>query len=51
MKNFKTQDEFINKMREITGQKRRSLSGHSFEIRGDNADLKYKTNYMKSSRK
>lgn len=42
MKNFKTQDEFINKMREITGQKRRSLSGHSFEIRGDNADLKYK---------
>lgn len=29
-------------MREITGQKRISLSGHSFEIRGENADLKYK---------
>ena len=42
MKNFQTQDEFINKMREITEQKRSSLSGHIFEIKGENGDLKYK---------
>ena len=42
MKNFQTQDGFITKIREITEQKRSSLSGHSFEIKGENGDLKYR---------
>lgn len=43
MKNFKTQDAFINQIKEIGGPKRSSMSGHSFDIRGEKGKYRVKT--------
>ncbi|MDU3210694.1 protein kinase domain-containing protein [Anaerococcus sp.] len=41
MKNFKTQEEFISKIKDSLDKSRPSLSGHRFKIYGDKGDLIY----------
>ena len=43
MKNFKSQDEFINQIKEISGPKRSPMSGHSFDIRGEEGKYRVET--------
>lgn len=43
MKNFQRQDEFINQIKEIGRPKRSSMSGHSFDIRGQEGKYRVKT--------
>lgn len=43
MKNFKTQDAFINQIKEISGSRRSPMSGHSFDIRGKESKYRVKT--------
>lgn len=42
MKNFKTQEEFISKIKDSLDKSRPSLSGHRFKIYGDK-----ETSFMK----
>lgn len=43
MKNFKSQDEFINQIKEISGSRRSPMSGHSFDIRGEEGKYRVET--------
>lgn len=43
MKNFKSQDAFINQIKEISGPQRTSMSGHSFDIRGEEGKYRVET--------
>lgn len=43
MKNFKSQDAFINQIKEISGSKRSPMSGHSFDIRGEEGKYRVET--------
>lgn len=43
MKNFKSQDEFINQIKEISGPRRSPISGHSFDIRTQEGKCRVRT--------
>ena len=43
MKNFQSQDAFINQIKEISGPRRSSMSGHSFDIRTQEGKYRVKT--------
>jgi len=43
MKNFKSQDTFINQIKEISCPRRSSMSGHSFDIRTQEGKYRVKT--------
>ena len=43
MKNFQSQDAFINQIKEISGPRRSSMSGHSFDIRTQEGKYRVRT--------